>query len=225
MACVLLDIDGTLFEKPSTEALFIRYLLHRGHVGPRQAMAATGFVLRWLPRYGYHVARKNKAYLNGLDVGVVSQLADQFVAQHLEHRFRETLLQRLRLHREKGDLIALLSGTPAFIAEPIARRVGAQAWWATECAQRGGRFTADPPTRHPLGPTKITGGHALCRALGARLDECVAYADAVHDIPLLTAVGEAVAVHPDRGLARTARLRGWEIIGAPTPVPRRTVRG
>ncbi len=47
------------------------------------------------------------------------------------------------------------------------------------------------------------------------MDEAYAYADSIHDLPLLMLVGHPVAVNPDQGLLKEAKLRGWEIITDP----------
>ena len=56
------------------------WLLRRGHLGPYQVLSMVWFVLRWFPRFGRHVFKKNKAYLNGLPVSLVADEAREFVA-------------------------------------------------------------------------------------------------------------------------------------------------
>ncbi len=46
---------------------------------------------------------------------------------------------------------------------------------------------------------------------GLNLRRCTAYSDSVNDVPMLSAVGTAVAVNPDRDLRDIARARGWQI--------------
>ena len=53
---------------------------------------------------------------------------------------------------------------------------------------------------------------AIAQREGLDLAECAAYSDSSNDIPMLETVGHAIAVNPDRELARVARERGWEII-------------
>jgi fatty acyl-CoA reductase len=43
------------------------------------------------------------------------------------------------------------------------------------------------------------------------LHRSYAYADSISDLPMLEAVGNPVAVNPDRRLAAAARSRGWQI--------------
>lgn len=43
------------------------------------------------------------------------------------------------------------------------------------------------------------------------LSRCVAYSDSSNDLPMLCAVGRAVAINPDNNLRRASRMRGWEV--------------
>ena len=46
---------------------------------------------------------------------------------------------------------------------------------------------------------------------GLDLSLCTAYSDSVNDVPMLSAVGNAVAINPDTGLRAAARENGWEV--------------
>jgi len=211
----LFDVDGTLLRGAhSSEALFIRHLLRRGVLGPRQAAAAGWFMLANGVRYGRHSLRKNKAYLAGLALDDVAAIAREFVERDLEGLIDQVLLQRMDTHRRAGDCILLLTGTPDFLAAPLAERVAADGWQAARYALRAGRFVAAPPVSHPLGEEKAACAAELCARHGADLAEATVYADSIHDLSLLVRVARPIAVRPDRRLAGEARARGWEIIGA-----------
>ena len=214
MACVLVDIDGTLIVGTSSERLFIGYLARNGVLGPQQYAAAIRFPLRWAGEYGWQVFKKNKAYLAGLESGAVETLSVAFVQEALEPRLRETMLRRLKVHRDAGDSVALLSGSPEFIARPLARSLGIHDWSATRFALDGDRYAEAPPICHPFGGEKLARADELCERLGFELSDCVAYADSVYDLPLLRGVKRPIAVCPDRLLARAARRDGWEILPA-----------
>ncbi len=158
------------------------------------------------------MAKKNKAYLDGLDVDVVRNVAADFVRTMLRPRLRPPMLARLASHRQQGQVITLLTGTPDFIAEPLARLVGAEASSATLCATQEGHFSAAPPLAHPFGVDKLVAANTLCAQLGCDLQYSVAYADSYHDAALLEVVSHAVAVHPDAALEARARQAGWEIL-------------
>lgn len=209
MALAVFDIDGTLVTGASTEKRFFVELLRHGRIGPRQVLAALWFLLRYTPRYGRHVFKKNKAYLAWLPEAEVRALADAWVHEHLAAAWFEPCCARLRRHQEADDTVVLLSGTPQFIAEAIARALGVAQVIGSDCIVERGRFRARPPRRHPFRAEKL----ALAAALLPAHEVTVAYADSSYDLPLLTAAGTAVAVRPDEELAAHAAAAGWEIIG------------
>ncbi|NIO41324.1 MAG: hypothetical protein GTO41_14810 [Burkholderiales bacterium] len=212
MACVLVDVDGTLLQGAGIERLFVTHLWHRHLLGRRQIASGLGFFLRFGLRYGWLTAVKNKAYLAGLEVSDVTRIADVFVHERVSGRVRRSVLERLQIHRAAGEAVVLLSGAPDFLVHPIADFVGAHAVAATVCAQKDGIFTADPPVCHPFYRDKVVVATARCAESGFTLAECTAYANDAYDLPLLSRVGYPVAVCPDRRLRRAARRQRWEIM-------------
>ena len=214
MNVVIVDVDGTLLTgRRSSEALFIRHLLRRGILGPRQIGAAGWFLARRGLRYGRHAFRKNKAYLAGLNLADIAEIAEAFTREELEPILDRALLRRMEDYRATGARIALLTGTPDFLTVPLARLVGADSWRGARYALDNGKFLAAPPVEHPLGRDKIRAAESLCREAGSSLAEATAYADSIHDLPLMLAVRRAVAVRPDHHLMAEAKSRGWEIMG------------
>src|SRR5690606_6427061 len=120
----------------SSERAFWRYLLLRGKQGPRQALAFLLFMARYLPIGGIHTPRKNKAYLSGLRVEEVEALAREFVAEKLVHRLYEPVVQRLKQHQNRGDIVVLMSGTLYPIARALADHLGVGYVCATLLSQR-----------------------------------------------------------------------------------------
>ncbi len=210
MGAVLMDLDGTLLPAPSSEARFITYLALHAKLGPVQILSALGFYAAYWRQLGRHVGRKNKAYLNNLRRGQVECLAACFVQKKLLPQLRPSVLERLRGHQRAGEQVALLTGAPDFLAAPLAAALGVDRWCATECASRGERFHWRPPLRHPLAGEKLDAAEWICRQEHIALQDCTAYADSIHDLPLLERVARAVVVHPDRVLANIAVARGWE---------------
>lgn len=214
MALILIDVDGTLIQGSHSEPQFFRYLLTRGLLGPRQLAASVAFFPRYGFRYGRHVFKKDKAYLSGLSVAEVEAVAAEFVDRLLLQQVNPVLRQRLDCHAQAGDILALLTGTPEFIARPLAEHLSITHVVATVCDQAGGRFTAQPPGRHPFAVDKVTAAEELCGQLAIPLPDCVAYADSIYDLPLMERVYRAVAVAPDNALRMHAGQRGWEIMAA-----------
>ncbi len=212
MGLALFDADGTLFPNPSSESRFIRRLLRKGWIGPRQAWHALAFMARAWPRHGRHTARKNKAYLSGLSVSAVAAEAGAFVEEEIVPLLRPELLERIEAHRREGDVLLLLTGTPEFIAQPLNRHLGMEHVCATRLALNGDRFLPAAPRRHPLGMEKLTLARTLATGLGIPADQWTGYGDSRFDLPLLQRCGRAVAVDPDPTLRHAAEAAGWEIL-------------
>ena len=211
MKLAIFDIDGTLVEG-STERRFWRYLLKRGHQGPRQVLAYLMFWLRYLPVYGRQTRKKNKAYLYKLETARVRALAASFVTEEILPRLYAPVVQRLQSHLRRGDTVVLLSGTLEPIAKALAQALSVAHVRATICRERNGRYLWGPPDVHPFGVTKLELATEFAAGIGATLSDASAYGDSQHDLDLLQAVGDPVAVMPDEPLLETARGNRWHII-------------
>ena len=214
MNLAIFDIDGTLV-RGSSERLFWIYLATRGRQGPRQILAYLLFLVRYLPTGGIHTIKKNKAYLSGLRTSDVAVLATDFVQTRLLKRLNEPVVQRLKQHLRRGDIVVLLSGTLDPIARALAAYLGVRLVCATLCSERHGHYLPQPPEAHPFGAAKLSLAKQLAGQLDLDLSQASAYGDSGHDIFLLEAVGNPVAVCPDQSLLNAALTNDWEIIPAP----------
>ncbi|HEX5047834.1 MAG TPA: HAD-IB family hydrolase [Gammaproteobacteria bacterium] len=213
MKLAIFDIDGTLV-RGSSERAFWRYLLMRGRQGPRQILAYLLFLVRYLPTGGIVTTKKNKAYLCGLRADEVAALARDFVRTRLRKRLFGPAVQRLEQHRRRGDTVVLMSGTLEPIARALGDELGVRHVCATLCSERHGVYLAQPPETHPYGAAKLSLAKQLAKQIDASLGQATAYGDSAQDLFLLEAVGEPVAVSPDRRLLDAALAKDWEIITA-----------
>ena len=213
MALAVFDVDGTLVAGASTEKRLFWLLFRRGWLKPVQLGSFLRFGLTHAAEYGWHAWKKDKAYLAGLPCADVEALVSGWVSRSAPRWWFAPCVERLRRHQAAGDRVVLLSGTPQFLADALARELGAGRAIGTLCAAEAGRFLARPPLRHPFGAGKLQLVRALCAELQVPATDLVAYGDSVHDLPMLHFAGRAVAVRPDAGLRAAAGAAGWEIIG------------
>jgi phosphoserine phosphatase len=97
------------------------------------------------------------------------------------------------------------------IGRIIAQRLGLTGAIGTVAEVIDGAYTGRLVGDLMHGPAKADAIAQLANVEGLDLRRCTAYSDSVNDLPMLNAVGNAVAVNPDSGLYRTARERGWDI--------------
>jgi HAD superfamily hydrolase (TIGR01490 family) len=214
MGLAIFDIDGTVVFGRSTERAFAAWLWRRGVLRYRGLAAFAGFLLRYLPRYGRHITKKNKAWLTGLAVATVEEEANRFIVDEVTRWLAPDVVARLDSHIAAGDQVVLLSGTLDCLAAALGRQLGIADCVGTSCLTDGDVFVAAPPTRHPFAESKRELLDDLCSQFSVSPREVTAYADSHHDILLLDAVGFPVAVNPDKRLSRMAKAKGWEVLRA-----------
>jgi len=101
---------------------------------------------------------------------------------------------------------------------PLARHFGVSGVIATR-AEVGddGRYTGGLEF-YAYGEQKAEAVRKIASRVGIDLSRSYAYSDSVTDLPMLEAVGEPVAVNPDKDLRRIAEERDWQIRDFRRPV-------
>jgi HAD superfamily hydrolase (TIGR01490 family) len=213
---VFCDIEGTLVEG-SLSSGFVRAGRAMRLFPAGRLLQAQGFMLlmRLVPRYAPRLRwQALLRLLAGHDAATI-QRAGRAGLQDLQQQLKPAVLDRLTAHTAQGDTVVLLSGGPQDAAMVVAEHVGAAAGEGTRPEQRDGIYTGRMGGAINQGPAKARRAADLARAQGVALADCVAYGDSAADIPLLAAVGHAVAVDPDPTLRAAAAARGWEILLSP----------
>jgi len=149
------------------------------------------------------VAGKSVAQI--VDYG--EQIYDELMAQRIWSGTRALAEQ----HLDAGQRVFLVTATPIELARIIARRLGLTGALGTVAEVEDGLYTGRLVGEPLHGPSKAEAVRALAEREGLDLRRCTAYSDSANDIPMLTAVGHAVAVNPDAGLRTAAREHGWEV--------------
>lgn len=209
---VFFDLDGTLIDNPSSEKLYFLWLAMHGYIKIKQIIYVLKFIVKWAHKFKSETLVKNKAYLYGLPLEKTIQNAKQFAATKLLSRLRPHIIQRLKQHQTRGDIVILLTGAPKFIAEVFAKQLEIFEVEAAELSHFNNYFNDLPPLQHPFAQEKITVAQKVCAKYNSDISNSIAYANSIYDLALLEKVGQAVAVTPDRKLRRIALERNWEII-------------
>jgi HAD superfamily hydrolase (TIGR01490 family) len=119
----------------------------------------------------------------------------------------------VRLHQGRGDRTAIVTATNRFVTEPFAEAFGVDRLLATEILWKDGRPTGEPWGQPCFREGKIAHVQEWLDGFGAKLRDCCFYTDSHNDLPLLEAVGRAVAVDPDATLLAAAKRKGWPVLG------------
>lgn len=207
------DVDGTLIARNSGP-LYMRFLRRRGEIRRRDALRTLYLYVRYrLNLLDIEDAiEKSSVWIRGR-----SECA---IAEHCRVWYRETvrqyllpeMLRRIRVHKERGHVVALLSSTTNYLADPLAEDLGIEHRLVSRLVVRDGRFTGEVQRPLCYGAGKIHWARTFAAARGIDLAASFFYTDSVTDLPMLEVVGHPQVVNPDPLLRRTARRRGWEIL-------------
>lgn len=206
------DIDWTLLCKTSAESLLFRYLRRKKLIPLRNILRMLCVALLRLPTGLFHALVENKYYLHGMEIAEIRSLMPDFYTSFLEPALSKTLMEEMRVLKERGYAVFLVSGTLDFIVNHLIRTLELTGGAGADMQIRDGRITGRLIGRYPIDRGKIARLKILLKGMRVDWDKSTAYADSCFDIPLLSLFGRSVAVHPDAVLRREAERRGWRII-------------
>ena len=205
------DLDRTLLRRSSALALAGSFR-ERGLISRTQLAKAAAWQLLFVLRGASHEAVRRAAE-DGLVVlrGFTPDQMRALVAEAMEPVLRPLVyaepLHLVQQHHERGEPVYIVSATLQEIVQAIADDLGFDGALGTICEVHDGVYTG----------RAIRALHAENKArciaeLDFDLDASTAYSDSHTDLPFLEAVGNPVAVNPDRKLRRIAAVRGWPVL-------------
>jgi len=140
------------------------------------------------------------------------QWRSQFIREIITPLLLQSARQLIDKHRNKGDILLVITATNRFVTEPIVKLYGIDNLLATTPEMKDGRYTGGfngiPCFRE--GKVKLL-QEWLAHSGHSMLDSWF-YSDSHNDLPLLKLVDHPVAVDPDEKLAGYAKEANWPII-------------
>ncbi|MEJ5928079.1 HAD-IB family hydrolase [Corynebacterium sp. H128] len=150
-------------------------------------------------------------FIKGRSVEELVELCEDIVDSTMLEKIWPGTRALAQMHIDAGQQVWLVSATPVQLAQILARRFGFTGALGTVAEVKDGKFTGRLVGDILHGPGKKHAVAALASVEGLELERCTAYSDSINDVPMLSMVGTAVAINPDRELLRIARIQGWEI--------------
>jgi putative phosphoserine phosphatase/1-acylglycerol-3-phosphate O-acyltransferase len=120
--------------------------------------------------------------------------------------------QLIREHLSAGHTVVITSAAVRFQIRATARALGVDHVLCTEPAVSNGVLTGDIDGDVLWGTCKADAVESFARSSGIELAHSYAYSNGGADVPLLSVVGNPIAVNPDRGLASVAGCRDWRVL-------------
>ena len=215
-AAAFFDVDNTLMQGASI--FHLARGMHRRQFFTTRELASAAWKQAYFRIVGVedpeHVASTRASALSfiaGHTVTELEELSEEIFDEAMAHRILPGTRALAQMHLDEGQRVWLVTAAPVEIAQIIARRLGLTGALGTVAEHVDGVYTGRLVGDLLHGPAK----GAAIRALAARekldLTRCTAYSDSYNDLPMLSIVGEAVAINPDARLRAHARAAGWQV--------------
>ena len=222
MEAAFFDLDKTIISRSSSLALS-RPMYRAGMVSRGQLMRGAYAQLVYLlvgadERKMARLKEGMLALTKGWERSAVERLVEDVILEVIDPYVYQEALDLMELHRSEGRGIYIVSSAPEEIVRPLARHFGVAGVIATR-AQVGpdGRYTGELAF-YSYGEAKAQAMREIAARVGIDLGGSYAYSDSTTDIPMLAAVGNPVAVNPDRELRRHAEEQEWQVRDFRRPV-------
>ena len=217
------DIDGTLTsdnvwkgvmaffkrrkERQWTHRAFLALHYPLVFLRPLRLLSEAGFRSLWASHLPWYFRGYTEAQMEAL----AEWVAREFVAR-IE---RGDVLEKLREHLSRGEVVALVSGAPTPVAQAIAQTWGVAHAIGSPAEFRDGHYTGRMAGAPCIDEHKAVYAQRYLADQGITVDfeASYAYADSYTDLGLFEMVGHPVAVYPDRKLRALAEERGWGVLG------------
>lgn len=210
------DVDNTLV-RGSTSILFGKVAFTGGTVKRRD-------IWRFMWEQAMFIRRGEKnskmsdfadralSLTRGHPVAELLELIDVAYQQEIRPRLWPETVASVKEHLAAGREVWLLTAAPVELAQAIAKDLGATGALGTIVGHDGDVLTGELVGKPLHGKAKRKAAKALAKARNISLKRSWAYSDSVNDLPLLTLVGNPVAVNPDKQLEQYSKAANWQIL-------------
>jgi HAD superfamily hydrolase (TIGR01490 family) len=151
------------------------------------------------------------SFVRGRRVEEVVSLGEEIFDEVMVDKLIPGTLALAQGHLDSGQRVWLVTATPVELATIIAKRLGLTGALGTVSEVDRGVYTGRLVGKPLHGLAKAEAVRAIAVREGLDLSRCSAYSDSANDIPMLSLVGNPVAVNPDSDLRQHARENEWTI--------------
>ena len=212
------DYDGTVIGGFSAAA-FYRHRIRRMEIGPlelvRTLLASTRGI-HDADDFGEFLELSLSAWA-GRTEEEIEQLGRSLFKHEIAARLHHEVWQLIEAHRRKSHTVVLASSATRYQVVPMAEEIGADHVLCTPVESVDGIITGRAGGRPLWGAAKGEAAAALAAEHEIDLDASFAYSNGAEDVPFLEIAGNPLAVAPDDGLRKEARLRDWPILNVRSP--------
>lgn len=218
MSLAIFDLDNTLIADDS-DYLWGQFLVDQGIVDKERYEKANAKFYHDYKQGTLDIVEFLSFSLQPLadnDVQQLYQWRNQFIREIITPLLLKPAQQLIDKHRNKGDILLVITATNRFVTEPIVNLYGIDNLLATSPEMKDGKYTGGFKGIPCFRDGKVTLLQEWLVHSGQTMQDSWFYSDSHNDLPLLKLVDHPVAVDPDEKLAEYAKEANWPIISLRT---------
>lgn len=206
------DVDHTI-TRGSTGKHFAFKAVRAGYIHPGALLSIPLFYVKYrFGNIGNDDLDGNFSSLRGVPKKELDELGEEVFRRYIVHDIYPGAESLIKSLQDNGTEVVIATSSLELIVRPLAHHLGIERVLAGTFEYKEGICTGRFAGRLFFGENKKQEALNFLSDRGTDPAECAFYSDSFHDLPLMKAVGRAVAVNPDLRLRRHARAAGWEII-------------
>ncbi|MCD4711154.1 MAG: HAD-IB family hydrolase, partial [Bacteroidales bacterium] len=207
------DLDHTILDGNSATHL-VREARKRGVMSERQYRHAVWLSILYKLSIGDPTKMINRmlSWLKGIKEAAIMELSQEIFDNTIKETIRPEILETIQEHRAKNGAVVLLSSATIPICQPVTQYMELDEMICTHLESKNGVLTGHTSGKLVYGPEKKVRMLAFCRKKGYNPLKAWYYGDSHTDRYVMEAVGNPVAVSPDKRLLKIANRNNWPIL-------------
>lgn len=210
------DVDNTIL-RGSSSFLFGKAAFKEGFFTRKDFLRFGWHQMRFIARgetadMVTNIKDRALALIEGHKSADLEALTDEVFEKQLKPKLWPETVRLAKEHITAGREVWLVTATPQEIADVLAHRLGLTGGLGTVIERKNGILTGKLVGHTLHGKHKREAIKNLAKRRGINLEDSYAYSDSHNDLPMLTLVGNAIAVNPDVLLKKHAATAGWPIL-------------
>ncbi len=152
-----------------------------------------------------------RSFLEGQSLGYIRGEIECFLQDDFYRHLYFPAFAHLRRAQHEGHHTVIISNSPSFLVEPIAKYLGVCQWYSSQY------LTDEKGALRKIGTILLGEGKAyylrrLIQKFKTKREKVTAYSDSFIDLPFLHAAGKAIVVNPNGKMRRICREKKWDMI-------------
>ncbi|MBZ2105689.1 HAD family hydrolase [Streptococcus mitis] len=144
--------------------------------------------------YLYKASKLYTKYISNKDILDIEFVAKKVIEKGSKKLYRFTR-DRIKWYKEQGHKIIFISGSPDFLVEKMAEKLGADLWFASQYLNDCDKYSGEViPMWDSVSKLQVL------KQLSINFEESYAYGDTTGDFTMLQSVGYPTAINPNKKL-------------------------